>query len=35
VLDARTREVAASIDGSRDFAEYRAVIDQAIAAARR
>ena len=27
VLDGRTKEVAASINGSRDFAEYRAAID--------
>lgn len=33
VLDGRTKEVAASINGSRDFAEYRAAIDAALAAA--
>ncbi len=31
VLDGRTREVTASLDGSRDFAEYRAAIDAALA----
>jgi hypothetical protein len=30
VLDGRTREVTASIGGSRDFAEYRAAIDAAL-----
>lgn len=35
VLDGRTREVTASITGSRDFDVYRAAIDEAIAAARR
>src|SRR5688572_10487080 len=30
VLDGRTKEVAASINGSRDFAEYRAAIDTAL-----
>jgi thiol-disulfide isomerase/thioredoxin len=30
VLDGRTKEVAASINGSRDFAEYRAAIDAAL-----
>jgi len=30
VLDGRTREVKASINGSRDFAEYRAAIDAAL-----
>jgi thiol-disulfide isomerase/thioredoxin len=30
VLDGRTREVTASISGSRDFAEYRAAIDAAL-----
>jgi hypothetical protein len=33
VLDARTKEVTASINGSRDFAEYRTAIDAALAAA--
>lgn len=33
VLDGGTREVAASINGSRDFAEYRAAIDAALATA--
>jgi thiol-disulfide isomerase/thioredoxin len=33
VLDGRTREVTASINGSRDFAEYRAAIDAALVAA--
>ncbi len=31
VLDGRTKEVAASINGSRDFAEYRTAIDAALA----
>ena len=31
VLDARTKEVTAEIQGSRDFAEYRAAIDAALA----
>jgi thiol-disulfide isomerase/thioredoxin len=30
VLDGRTREVTASINGSRDFGEYRAAIDAAL-----
>jgi hypothetical protein len=30
VLDGRTREVTASINGSRDFATYRAAIDAAL-----
>ncbi len=30
VLDGRTKEVTASIGGSRDFAEYRAAIDAAL-----
>jgi hypothetical protein len=34
VLDGRTRQVTASISGSRDFAEYRAAIDAALAASR-
>ena len=33
VLNGRTREVLASIRGSRDFAEYRTAIDSALAAA--
>jgi hypothetical protein len=33
VLNGRTREVLASIKGSRDFAEYRTAIDSALAAA--
>jgi len=33
VLDGRTREVTASINGSRDFADYRPAIDAALAAA--
>ena len=33
VLDGRTKEVTASISGSRDFAEYRAAIDAALAGA--
>ena len=33
VLDGRTKEIVAWINGSRDFAEYRAAIDAAIAAA--
>jgi thiol-disulfide isomerase/thioredoxin len=32
VLDGRTKEVAASINGSRDFADYRTAIDAALAA---
>jgi thiol-disulfide isomerase/thioredoxin len=32
VLDGRTRRVTASLTGSRDFAEYRAAIDAALAA---
>jgi thiol-disulfide isomerase/thioredoxin len=35
VLDGRTHEVRAAIKGSRDFAEYRAAIDSALAAAGR
>lgn len=35
VLDGRTKAIAAWINGSRDFAEYRAAIDSAIAAAAR
>lgn len=31
VLDGRTKEVTASISGSRDFAEYRAAIDASLA----
>lgn len=34
VLDGRTKEITAWIYGSRDFAEYRAAIDSALAAAR-
>ena len=34
VLDGRSREIAAWINGSRDFGEYRAAIDAALAAAR-
>jgi thiol-disulfide isomerase/thioredoxin len=30
VLDGRTKDVTASINGSRDFAEYRAAIDAAL-----
>jgi thiol-disulfide isomerase/thioredoxin len=30
VLDGRTKEVTAEVSGSRDFAEYRAAIDQAL-----
>ncbi len=30
VVDGRTREVTATIAGSRDFAEYRAAIDAAL-----
>jgi hypothetical protein len=30
VLDGRTKDVTASIHGSRDFAEYRAAIDAAL-----
>lgn len=30
VLDSRTKEVTASINGSRDFADYRAAIDAAL-----
>jgi thiol-disulfide isomerase/thioredoxin len=33
VLDGRTKEIVAWINGSRDFAEYRSAIDSAIAAA--
>ncbi len=33
VLDGRTKEITAWINGSREFAEYRAAIDAAIAAA--
>ena len=33
VLDGRTKEVTASINGSRDFAEYRAAIDAALSSA--
>jgi len=33
VLDGRTKEVTASISGSRDFGEYRAAIDAALAGA--
>jgi thiol-disulfide isomerase/thioredoxin len=33
VLDGRTKEVTASINGSRDFAEYRTAIDAALAGA--
>ena len=33
VLDGRTKEILAWINGSRDFAEYRAAIDAALAAA--
>ena len=33
VLDGRTKEIVAWINGSRDFTEYRAAIDAAIAAA--
>jgi thiol-disulfide isomerase/thioredoxin len=33
VLDGRTKQVTASINGSRDFAEYRAAIDAALARA--
>jgi thiol-disulfide isomerase/thioredoxin len=33
VLDGRTKDIAAWISGSRDFAEYRAAIDAALAAA--
>jgi hypothetical protein len=35
VLDGRTREVTASINGSRDFAEYRTAIDAALNSATR
>ena len=34
VLDGRSKEISAWINGSRDFAEYRAAIDAALAAAR-
>ena len=34
VLDGRTKAIAAWVDGSRDFADYRAAIDSALAAAR-
>jgi thiol-disulfide isomerase/thioredoxin len=30
ILDSRTKEVTAEIGGSRDFAEYRAAIDEAL-----
>lgn len=33
VLDGRTKEITARLHGSRDFAEYRAAIDAALAAA--
>jgi thiol-disulfide isomerase/thioredoxin len=33
VLDGRTKDVTASINGSRDFADYRAAIDAALAGA--
>ena len=33
VLDGRTKDIAAWINGSRDFTEYRAAIDAALAAA--
>jgi thiol-disulfide isomerase/thioredoxin len=33
VLDGRTKEVTASINGSREFADYRAAIDTALAGA--
>lgn len=33
VLDGRTKEIVAWINGSRDFADYRAAIDSALAAA--
>jgi hypothetical protein len=33
VLDGRTKEISAWINGSRDFADYRTAIDAAIAAA--
>lgn len=35
VLDGRTKEILAWINGSRDFAEYRAAIDAALQAAAR
>lgn len=35
VLDGRTKDVTASINGSRDFATYRAAIDAALAGASR
>ena len=35
IVDGSTKEVAASIHGSRDFAEYRAAIDAALQNARR
>jgi hypothetical protein len=35
VLDGRTKEVMASISGSRDFAEYRTAIDASLQAANR
>jgi thiol-disulfide isomerase/thioredoxin len=35
VLDGRTRAVTASISGSRDFAEYRAVVDATLGGAGR
>jgi hypothetical protein len=31
VLDGRTKDVTASINGSRDFATYRSAIDAALA----
>jgi hypothetical protein len=34
VLDGRSREISAWINGSRDFGEYRTAIDAALAAAR-
>ena len=34
VLDGRTKDVTASINGSRDFAEYRTAIEAALAASR-
>jgi thiol-disulfide isomerase/thioredoxin len=34
VLDGRTKHVTASINGSRDFAEYRAAVDAALARSR-
>ena len=35
VLDGRTKEIVAWINGSRDFAEYSTAIDAALAAAER